>query len=90
VQDQPVVRVAPERLRHDLVELRFDLVRRLAGREPGAVADAEDVRVDSKGFLTESCIEDNIRRLAADARQRLQLFTSRRDLSAVLVDQCLA
>jgi len=32
VQDQPVVRVAPEGLGDDLVELRFDLVDGLARR----------------------------------------------------------
>ena len=33
-----MVRVAAERLRRDAVELQFDLERRLAGREAGALA----------------------------------------------------
>jgi hypothetical protein len=56
MQDQPMVRVAPEGLRHDLLELGFDLVDRLAGRETGTIADAEDVRVDGKCFLAECCV----------------------------------
>jgi hypothetical protein len=75
VQDQPVVGIAPERLRHDLLELGLDLVDRLPGRKSGTVADAEHVRVDGKGFLAECCIQHNIRGLPADARKGLQLLT---------------
>jgi hypothetical protein len=32
VQDQPMMGIAAERLRHDLVEFRFHFVGRLAGR----------------------------------------------------------
>ena len=61
------MRIAAEGLRHDLLELGLDLVDILAGRQAGAIADAEDVGVDGKGFLAERCIQDNIRRLAPDA-----------------------
>ena len=90
VQDQPVVRVAAEGLRHDLLELRFDLVDRLARREAGAVADAEDVRVDREGLLAERGVEHDVGGLAADAGQRLQLLAGARDLAAMPVDQRLA
>jgi hypothetical protein len=68
VQDQPVVRVAPERLRHDLFQLRFDIIDGLAGREAGAVANPEDVRVDRERFLTEGGVEHDVGGLPPDAR----------------------
>src|SRR5688572_26897842 len=43
VQDQPVMRAAAEWLRDGLFQLQLDLKRSPAGREAGAVADAEDV-----------------------------------------------
>ncbi|MEA3081871.1 MAG: hypothetical protein QOD54_1539, partial [Sphingomonadales bacterium] len=46
-----MVGIAAERLRDDLFELRLDLVDRLARCETGAVADAEDVRVDRECLL---------------------------------------
>ncbi len=45
--------VQPERLRHNLVEHQHHRQRRLAAREPGAVADAEDVGVDREGLRAE-------------------------------------
>ena len=63
-----MVGVAAERRGRDLVELELDLQRGLAGREPGAVGDAEDVGVDREGLLAERGVEDDIGGLAADAR----------------------
>src|SRR5688572_28901333 len=45
VQDEPVVRVLLELVRGELQQLLLDFLRVLARREPGAVRDAEDVRV---------------------------------------------
>ena len=64
-----MVRVAAERLRDDLLELGLDLVDRLARREAGAVADAEDVRVDGERLLAEGGVEDDVGGLSADAGQ---------------------
>ena len=64
--------VAAEGLRDDLFELRLDLVDRLAGREAGAIGDAEDVRVDGEGLLAERGVEDDVCRLAADTGKFLQ------------------
>ena len=72
------MRVAAEGLRDDLLELRFDLVDSLAGREAGAVADAEDVGVDRERLLAERGVEHDVGGLAADAGQRLQLFARSR------------
>ena len=63
-----MVGVAAEGLGNDLFELSLDLVDGLARRKAGAVADAEDMRVDGKCFLTESSVENNICCLAPDAR----------------------
>ena len=51
-------------------EIPRDREHVLAGREAGAVADAEDVRVDRDGRLAEGDVEHDIRGLPADARQR--------------------
>jgi hypothetical protein len=67
VEDQPVVGVAAEGPRDDLLELRLDFVDILAGRETGPVADPEDMGVDREGLLAERSIEDDVRGLAADA-----------------------
>ena len=85
-----MVRVAAERLRDDFLELGLDLIDCLARREAGAVADAEDVRVDRKGLLAERGVEHDVGGLAADAGQLLELFAGARDLAAMLVDQRLA
>ena len=67
MQNQPVVCVAAEGLRHDLFEPGLDLIDILAGGEAGAVADPENVGVDRECLLTERGVEDDIGGLAADA-----------------------
>ena len=64
--------VAAVCVRHDLLQRQLDLERIFAGRQPGAVADAEQMRVDRDGRLAERDVEHDVRGLAADARQRLQ------------------
>jgi hypothetical protein len=61
--------VSPKGLGNNLLELHFDVIHSLAGCQSGAVTDAKDVRVDSKGFLAERGIEHNICSLAANAGQ---------------------
>ena len=84
------MRVAAEGLRHDLFQLRFDLVDVFAGREAGAVADSENVSIDRERLLAERGVEDDIGGLAANAGQRLQLLARARDVAAVPVNQRLA
>jgi len=84
------MRVAAERLRHDLFELCFDFIDVLARRQAGAVTDAEHVRVDGERLFAERGVEHDISRLAADAGKFLELFPGTRHLAAVLVDQRLA
>ena len=90
MQDQPVVGVAAEGLRHDLFQLGLDVVDGLAGREAGAVADAEHMRVDGEGLLAEGGIEDDVCRLAANAGKGLQFLATARNFAAEAVDQRLA
>jgi hypothetical protein len=87
VQDQPVVRIQPEGLRHDLLQLVLDLENVLARSEAGAVAHPEDVRVDRKGFLIEGGVENDVCRLPSHAGQLLELLARARDLAAVIADE---
>jgi len=87
MQDQPVVRVEPERLGHDVLKLEFDLKNVLARRESGTIRDAEDVRVDREGFLMKGSVEDDVGCLAADAGEFLQFLSSTGHLAAVIADQ---
>ena len=52
-------------------QARFDLERRAARRQPGAVGDAEDVRVHRDRRLAEGDVQHHVGGLAADAGQRL-------------------
>ena len=62
---------------HHLLELALDLERRLAGCEPGAVADAEYMRIDRDRGFPERNVEHHIGGLAADARQGLEVRPTR-------------
>ena len=48
------MRVAPERLGHDLLELCLNLIDILAGRQAGTVADAKNVGVDRERLFSKS------------------------------------
>ena len=85
-----MVRVLPELVRRELLQPRLDFVDVVARREVGAVRDAEDVRVDRDRRLAEGGVEHDVRRLAADARQRFQRFALARHRAAVLLEQLLA
>jgi hypothetical protein len=90
MQDQPVMRIAAERLGRDLVQPKFDFERVLARCKAGAVADAEDVRIDGERLFAERSVQHHVGRLTAYAWQALQLFASARDLGRVIANQCLA
>jgi hypothetical protein len=83
------MRVAAEGLGDDLFELRLDFIDIFARREAGAVAYAEDVRVDCERLLPESGVEDDVGSLSADSRKLLELFAGARDLTTVPVDERL-
>jgi len=76
-----------ELIRHDLKQLLLDLERRAAGREPGAIANPEDVGVDRNGRLAERDVEHHVGGLAAHARQRFERLARGRHHAAILIDQ---
>jgi len=55
-----------------LQQLVLDRPHGLAGRESSAVRDTEDVSIHRHGRLAERGVQDDVRRLASDARQRLK------------------
>src|SRR5437899_12093506 len=65
VQDQPVMRILLEFRRRELQQPVFHLARILAGRDAGAVGDAEDVRIDCDRRLPERRVQHDVRCLAA-------------------------
>jgi hypothetical protein len=87
VQDEVVMGVAQVLRRDDLHELRLDLEGILAGCQPGAVGDPEDVRVDRQRELAEGDVQHHVGGLAADARQRLERLASAWHLAAVLLEE---
>ncbi len=82
-----MVGVQAEGLRDDLLQLDLDLERILARREPGPVADTEDVRVDRERFFIEGGVKDDVGRLAAYARQLFELLARAGHLPAMVADQ---
>jgi len=90
MQDQPVVRVSSEGLRHDSLEPGLDLIDIFARSEAGSVADAEDVGVDRERLLAECRVENDVGGLAADPGKLLQLFAGTGDRAAIFADQRLA
>ena len=84
------MRVASERLGHDLLELRFDLVDCFSWSETRAIADPEDVSIDGEGLLAKCSVQDDVRGLAANAGERLELVSRPGNFAAVVVDQRLA
>ncbi len=83
------MRVQPERGGGRLVQLQLDRQHRLALGQAGAVADAEDVRVDREGLVAESGVEHDIGGLAPDTGQSLQIGALLWHLAAIVVDQHL-
>ena len=83
------MRVSAERLRYDLLELRFDFLRCFARCEARSVGDAEYMRVDGESFFPESGVQNHVCRFAADSGERLKLFTGAWNLTAEVADQRL-
>ena len=67
----------------------FDLQRVLAGREPRAVADPENMGVDGDGRRAEGDVHDDVGGFAPDPRQFLKFVPVLGDGPAVVVDQHL-
>ncbi len=90
VQDQPVVRVQFEFIRHEFKQLLFDRDDVLAGCDAGAVGDAKNMRVDRDGRLAERDVEYDVGGFAADPGQFLERRARMRNFAAMALDQQLA
>ena len=89
MQDEPVMRVTAERLRHTLFKPGLDRRHGLAARQAGAIGNAKDMRVDGEGFLAERAVHDNVRGLATDPRQGFERGTIGGHLAPMIADQRL-
>src|SRR5690606_29710269 len=89
MQDEPVVGMERETLRHLLLERQLHRQWRCPRREPGAIAYPEQMRVDRNGGLLEENVQHHIGRLAADAGQGLERLAHVGYLATVLFDQLL-
>ena len=85
-----MVGIAFEVVRRESEQLVFHLPRRLARREPGAIGDTKDVRVDRDNGFPEGRVENDIRRLAANARQCFEGRTIPWNFTAVERDERFA
>ena len=70
-----------------LLEFLLHRERRFTGGQPCAIADAKDMRIDRNGRFTKCNIEDDVRGLAAHARQLLKRLSIPRHFAAVLFNQ---
>ena len=89
-QDQPVVGVDAEFLRNGLEQLLFHFQHGFARRQPGAVGDPEDMRVDRHRRLAESGVQNDVCGLAAHARQGFERGALGGNLAVVQIDQHFA
>ena len=78
MQNQPVMRVLTKFSGYEFQQPVFHSSLSLARRQAGAIADAENMRVDGHCRLAEGDVEHDIRGLAADARQGLQRLAAAR------------
>lgn len=65
-------------------------IGRLAGCQPGSIADAMNVRVDSDGINAEGELQDDIGTLATDSRQTHQSLASLRHHAVKLFQERFA
>ncbi|MBF8269895.1 MAG: hypothetical protein HW386_1604 [Gammaproteobacteria bacterium] len=72
---------------NNLEQLIFNFQHIPAGSEPGTIGDSVYMSIHGDGWLTESCIQNDIGSLPADTRQSLQGFSVRGNLSLMLFDQ---
>ena len=84
MQDQPMMRPQPKRGRGMFIEHFFDSQRRFTFGEARAIANAEDMRVDSKGFGAKGRVHHNIGSFAAHTGQAFQNIPVSRHLAAII------
>lgn len=70
-----------------LIERLFNREHRLPLGEASAIADAEDMRIDCKGFGTKRSIHDDICGFSANAWQCLKRVPVGRDFAIMITDK---
>ena len=70
-----------------VLDCTLDSIDILARRDPRAVADTEDVRVDRLRWMTPPHVQDDIGGLSSDAGQGLQGGSGRGNFAVILVDK---
>lgn len=83
MENQPVVREAPLRARHERRHVLFDLTRRVAERQTHPMRHPKDVRVDREGRLFKCNRHHDVGGLPPDAGQAFQLLALARHGSLV-------
>ncbi len=63
----------------------FHVSRRFPRRDPGAVGDPEDVRVDRYCRLSEDCVEDDVRSFSSYSGQSFERLARARHFTTVFV-----
>ncbi len=88
VEDEDVGRVIPLGAREDRAEIGLDLLGVAVLRPSEALAQADHVGIDDDALgLVPEHAEDDVRRLAADARKLHELLDRLRHLAAVALDE---
>ena len=81
------MRVATKGGGHAFVEFLLDGQHSFPERKAGAVADAEDMGIDGKGFLTKGRVHNDVGGLSPDTGQGRERIVILRHLSAEIAHQ---
>ena len=90
MQYQPVMGVELEFVGYEFKQFMLNFEHILAGRNGGAIGNAEYMRIHRDGGVSESSIQHHIGGLATHAGQCFQRFARLRYLAAVLFQQYFA
>ncbi len=85
MQNEPVMCVMREFPGNHFQQRILHVSRRFPRRDPGAICDAEDVRVDRYCRLSENCVEDDVRSFASHSGQSFERLARARHFTAVFV-----
>ena len=87
VQDQPVVRIQLEFIRHQSQQAFFNLKHGLSRCDAGAITDPEDMGVNCNGWLPEGRIQDDVGSFPSYPGKLFQLIPVAGNLTAVVLNQ---
>ena len=90
VKDKQVMGGLEKGLRRNAQQFLLHLQHVFSRSQTGAVRDPEDVGIYCNGRLSKSGVQNNVGRLTADSRKRLQGFPLRRNTTIVFFKENLA